>query len=156
MYVLAAGEIHAFMQIQLMVSQWYDGLGNYTNGDWNNQNFLKCKYCNVLEGAASRIRFLEAVFQPRVFNGTIHYTTGGGSGLDFTCADLGENLVEVTVTDDSGNVSTCIATVNVIDLIAPVITCGPEPTVTETVTDSPNLAIPDNDPTGVTSTIDHY
>jgi hypothetical protein len=38
----------------------------------------------------------------------------------------------VTVTDDSGNSATCFATVNVIDNIAPVITCGATPTVSET------------------------
>ena len=73
-------------------------------------------------------------FEPRVFNGNIHYTTGGGSGLDFTCADLGENIIEVTVTDNSGNSSTCMAVVNVIDNVAPVITCGP-PVVAETQTE---------------------
>src|SRR5690606_13927777 len=69
--------------------------------------------------------FSGSVFANRVWNGTINYTVGsGGGGLDFTCADLGENLVEVTVTDASGNVSTCMAVVNVIDNIATVITCG--------------------------------
>ncbi|MDN3725081.1 HYR domain-containing protein, partial [Aequorivita sp. SDUM287046] len=41
-------------------------------------------------------------------------TVNGSTTADFTCADIGENIVEVTVTDDSGNVSTCFATVNVI------------------------------------------
>ncbi|AFL81453.1 HYR domain-containing protein [Aequorivita sublithincola DSM 14238] len=77
--------------------------------------------------------FTGSVFPNRVWNGTINYTVGSsGGGLDFTCADLGPNQVEVTVTDASGNESTCIATVNVIDNIAPVITCGTNPTVSET------------------------
>ena len=104
-------------------------------------------------GSAVSGLFTGTAFSPRIWNGTIHYTVNNGSGLEFTCADLGENIVEVTVTDDSGNSSTCMAVVNVIDNIAPVITCGPEPTITETVSDSPALAIPDNDPTGVTTTI---
>ena len=42
----------------------------------------------------------------------------------FTCdADLGPNDVLLTVTDNNGNVSTCIAVVTVIDNIDPVIAC---------------------------------
>jgi len=42
----------------------------------------------------------------------------------FTCdADLGPNDVTLTVTDNNGNVSSCIAVVTVIDNIDPVITC---------------------------------
>lgn len=41
----------------------------------------------------------------------------------FTCADLGENEITLTVTDPSGNVSTCTTIVTVIDVIAPVVTC---------------------------------
>ncbi len=40
---------------------------------------------------------------------------------DFTCADVGANLVTLTVTDIHGNSSTCTATVTVKDLIAPTI-----------------------------------
>ncbi|WP_111845277.1 proprotein convertase P-domain-containing protein, partial [Aequorivita antarctica] len=129
------------------------GLGQrYTNGDGTNQNFSNADLSMSLGTAVAGL-FTGSVFTPRVWNGTVHYETVASSGLEFTCADLGENIVEVTVTDDSGNVSTCMAVVNVIDLIAPIITCGPEPTVSETVSDSPNLAIPDADPTGVTSTL---
>jgi len=103
---------------------------NYTNGDGSNQNFSNADLSLSLGTAVAGL-FTGSVFSPRVWNGTINYTTTGGSGLDFTCADLGENQVEVTVTDNSGNESTCIAIVNVIDLIAPVITCGP-PVITET------------------------
>ena len=110
---------------------------DYTNGDGSNQNFSNADMSMAL-GAASNVPFTAPAFSPRVFNGTIHYTTGGGGGgLDFTCADLGENIVEVTVTDDSGNVSTCMAVVNVIDNIAPVLVCqdvtielGPDGTAT--------------------------
>jgi hypothetical protein len=41
----------------------------------------------------------------------------------FTCADLGLNYVTVTATDGAGNVSTCIATVFVQDLLPPVAFC---------------------------------
>jgi len=48
---------------------------------------------------------------------------GGSSedGIVLTCENLGLNEIEVTVTDASGNSSTCIAVVNVIDNIAPVL-----------------------------------
>jgi len=41
----------------------------------------------------------------------------------FSCSDLGDNLVTLTVIDVSGNISTCTATVTVEDNIAPAITC---------------------------------
>ncbi len=95
----------------------------YTNGDGSNENYSNAEMAMAL-GAASNVPFTPGIFTPRVFNGTIHYvTSGGGSSLDFTCADLGENIIEVTVTDDSGNTATCMAVVNVIDNIAPVIVC---------------------------------
>src|SRR5690606_1001292 len=99
---------------------------NYTNGTGcpGNQCYDNADLSLSL-GTSVAGFFSGSVFANRVWNGTINYTVGsGGGGLDFTCADLGENLVEVTVTDASGNVSTCMAVVNVIDNIAPVITCG--------------------------------
>ncbi|EDM43297.1 hyalin repeat protein [unidentified eubacterium SCB49] len=41
----------------------------------------------------------------------------------FTCDDIGDNAVTLTVTDTSGNESTCTATVTVVDETAPVIQC---------------------------------
>lgn len=41
----------------------------------------------------------------------------------FTCSDLGANTVTLTVTDASGNAASCVATVTVVDLIAPVAIC---------------------------------
>ncbi|TXF87849.1 hypothetical protein FUA23_16960, partial [Neolewinella aurantiaca] len=41
---------------------------------------------------------------------------------DFTCADIGENVVTLTVTDAAGNTSTCTSTVTVEDNIAPEVT----------------------------------
>ncbi len=110
---------------------------NYTNGDGSNQNFSNADL-SVSLGSAVAGLFSGSVFNPRVWNGTINYIVGGGGGdLDFTCADLGENQIEVTVTDDSGNVDTCIATVNVIDNTPPVLVCqdatielGPDGTAT--------------------------
>lgn len=41
----------------------------------------------------------------------------------FTCADLGTNTVSLTVTDLSGNESTCTATVTCLDNVAPTVVC---------------------------------
>ncbi|MFT6922569.1 MAG: hypothetical protein ACJA1C_001575 [Crocinitomicaceae bacterium] len=41
----------------------------------------------------------------------------------FTCANIGANSVELTVTDPSGNAGTCISTVTVLDTISPTVVC---------------------------------
>ncbi|MFK7776148.1 MAG: HYR domain-containing protein, partial [Saprospiraceae bacterium] len=43
--------------------------------------------------------------------------------MDFTCADLGANIVTLSVTDPCGNTGTCEATITVEDNIDPIITC---------------------------------
>ena len=113
----------------------------YTNGDGTNQNFSNDDLSLAL-GGASNIPFTASVFSPRIFNGSLHYIGGPGSGLDFTCADLGQNIVEVTVTDDSGNSSTCMAVVNVIDNIAPVIVCSGTPGPVFIIEDFDDTTIP--------------
>jgi hypothetical protein len=47
---------------------------------------------------------------------------------DFLCTDRGTNTLELTVTDNNGNSSSCTATVNVVDDTAPTIKCH-NPTV---------------------------
>lgn len=42
---------------------------------------------------------------------------------NFTCEDVGENAVVLTVTDDSGNMSTCSATITVADVVVPEANC---------------------------------
>lgn len=56
----------------------------------------------------------------------------------FTCGELGENTVTLTVTDIHGNESTCNATVTVVDQIAPTIACPVDITLCadETTTDT--------------------
>jgi subtilisin-like proprotein convertase family protein len=41
----------------------------------------------------------------------------------FNCSNIGANPVTLTVTDNNGNVSTCVATVTVQDIINPTVTC---------------------------------
>ena len=48
---------------------------------------------------------------------------------NFDCTDLGANTVTLTVTDQSGNTSTCSSIVTVNDIEAPVITCPADITV---------------------------
>ncbi|WP_339917429.1 HYR domain-containing protein, partial [Yeosuana marina] len=44
------------------------------------------------------------------------------SKTSFNCTNIGENLVTMSVKDASGNISTCIATVTVVDPFAPTLT----------------------------------
>ena len=43
----------------------------------------------------------------------------------FNCVEIGANTITLTVTDVSGNISTCTGTVTVIDDISPRVTCPP-------------------------------
>ncbi len=45
------------------------------------------------------------------------------SKTDFTGEDVGSNLVELSMTDVYGNVSSCVSTVTVRDTVAPVVSC---------------------------------
>ncbi len=96
----------------------------YTNGDGTNQNYSNADVSLSL-GAASNVPFDGAPFSPRVFNGTLNYEIGepASTTIEFDCSQLGLNEVEITVTDDSGNSSTCTATVNVIDNTDPILVC---------------------------------
>jgi hypothetical protein len=101
---------------------------SYTNGDGSNENYSNADVSLAL-GSASNVPFDGSPFTPRIFNGDIHYTVGiaPSTTIDFDCSNLGENLVDIMVTDDSGNTATCTATVNVIDNTAPIIECAGNP-----------------------------
>ncbi len=116
----------------------------YTDGTTTGALFASDANLEFYEGSGNAYPF-GLSFDPRVFNGNIIYDVDGVSTtMDFTCADLGENQIDVTVTDDSGNTAMCVATVNILDETAPVITCGPPANVSDSASDSPALAIVDN------------
>jgi len=47
----------------------------------------------------------------------------------FTCSDLGDNIVTLTVTDEAGNQASCTSTVSVEDNTIPLITCPSQETI---------------------------
>lgn len=56
----------------------------------------------------------------------------------FTCEDVGENVVVLTVTDQSGNTATCTATVTITDFVPPVAVCQD---ITVNLDDNGNVTI---------------
>ncbi|QTN38259.1 HYR domain-containing protein [Cryomorphaceae bacterium] len=61
-----------------------------------------------------------------VNNGSTDNCTIAGYALSetsFTCSDLGSNTVTLSVTDNSGNVGTCMTTITVVDNISPTAIC---------------------------------
>ena len=116
---IAAGETVAFY-----VTTTQGGLMQYTNGTAVGSVFASDANIEFLEGNGGEYPF-NVTFSPRVWNGNIHYTEGDGlsTTIDFTCEDLGLNQIEVTVTDASGNSSTCIASVEVNDVTSPILVC---------------------------------
>ncbi len=77
------------------------------------------------------------------------YTFSGVCGvadpLNFTfdCSNLGENVIDVVVTDASGNSTSCQATVIVSDVTAPVLVCGPSEDVTTVTVDFEGSSVPE-------------
>ncbi len=82
-----AGETHAFY---IASADKAASLGfNYTVGTARNV-FASDTNIEILEGSSSIYPF-GTVFSPRVFNGTVYYTTGaGGPTINFDCSNLGE------------------------------------------------------------------
>jgi subtilisin-like proprotein convertase family protein len=98
---------------------------DYTNGDGTNQNYANAEL-SFSGGSATNVPFTGNVFNPRVFNGRFYYDYLGTTAVenfDFDCSYLGINDIEVTVTDSSGNVSTCISQVEVLDVDDPILVC---------------------------------
>jgi uncharacterized protein YrzB (UPF0473 family) len=74
---------------------------------------------------------------------------------EFSCADIGSPVtVQVSTSDVNGNISICTAVVTVVDLLAPVITCPEDQTVTIDVS-NPFYFVPDYFGTGAATTIDN-
>ncbi|HFA52017.1 MAG TPA: HYR domain-containing protein, partial [Bacteroidetes bacterium] len=57
--------------------------------------------------------------------GPLAFQIDGAASKDFDCADIGNNAVTLTVTDDLGQQSTCMATVTITDGIKPVLSNCP-------------------------------
>ncbi len=55
------------------------------------------------------------------------------SKTQFTCDDLGENSVTLTVTDLAGNADFCVSNITVVDLLSPSLTAPPNLTVTANI-----------------------
>ena len=96
---MAAGETHAFY---VTPTDFSTGGFNYTNGTTVGAVFAADANIEFLEGAGNGYPFNGTPFYPRVFNGNIQYSAGGGPSttFDVDCSNLGENLIDVTVTDD--------------------------------------------------------
>jgi hypothetical protein len=97
----------------------------------------------------------QAVITPEQVNDTTSYDACGIESITlekdtFSCADLGENMVTLYVTDLSGNVGTCAAMVMVYDTLPPTavivadIELEVEPGVCETTIEYPAELIADN------------
>ena len=102
-----------------------DHAHDYTNGDGTNQNYANDEL-SFSGGSATNVPFTGNVFNPRVFNGKFYYdyeAMVAAENFDFDCSYLGINDIEVTVTDNSGNVSTCISQVEVLDVDDPILVC---------------------------------
>ncbi|MBC6993898.1 hypothetical protein H9S92_06985, partial [Lewinella lacunae] len=65
------------------------------------------------------------------------------SQADFTCANVGPNVVTLTVTDVNGNSASCEATVTVEDNIAPEIVVTPQTVVLSNATGTATLTVAD-------------
>ncbi|WP_165805936.1 HYR domain-containing protein [Marixanthomonas spongiae] len=136
---IAAGDTGAFY-----ITTTSGGM-NYTNGTANGTVFVEDDNIQFLEGSGKSYPFGSSTFDARVFNGNIYYEAPlpVDNDVSFDCSMLGENNVEVFVTDDSGNFSSCIATVNVIDVTAPIITCAGNPGPVSELEEFEGATIPD-------------
>jgi len=136
---VAAGETAAFY-----VTTTGGGM-NYTDGSTVGNTFASDDNLEFYEGSGAAYPFGSFIVAPRVFNGNIIYEVGPqiDNNVNFDCSMLGENEVEVFVTDDSGNFSSCTATVNVVDVTAPVIICAGNPGPTSILEEFEGATIPD-------------
>lgn len=56
--------------------------------------------------------------------GVVSLTLNGGTVVDYTCADIGPNNIQLVATDGSNNSDNCTAVVIVRDVTAPVVSCS--------------------------------
>src|SRR6056297_1123334 len=107
---------------------------NYTGGSntYNNGN-LEIR-TGIGRSGIGGDPFTGNIFNPRTWNGTIHYTAAAGQSGELMQTDnsgltsgsffsVGTTLQEYTVTDGAGNSGSCSFSVTVLDTITPVIIC---------------------------------
>ena len=103
------------------------------NGNVSNCNALVTVEDNIAPSALCQNLTIQldasgnaSITPAQVDNGSTDNCSVDNLSLDitaFACADVGANTVTLTVTDPSGNSSTCTATITVEDNIDPTITC---------------------------------
>ena len=129
---------------------------DYTNGGTVGDLWASDSNMEIYQGAGrGQGVFTGGVFTTRNVNTTAHYSVGGlpvGDMMSFDCSDVGANVLEIIVTDDSGNTASCFSTITIEDNMAPVIICEGEPVPsTDSISATPGLAI-DTDPGNVVVT----
>lgn len=65
--------------------------------------------------------------------------------LEFDCSELFINMVQLTVTDEAGNTSTCMSVVKINDTLAPVAVCVPSLTVPIDIWGNGSITVADVD-----------
>ncbi|MEM7572752.1 MAG: HYR domain-containing protein [Bacteroidota bacterium] len=65
------------------------------------------------------------------------------SQTSFSCADVGDQLITLTVSDVNGNSASCISTVSVVDQTAPVLSCQDATVTLDSVTGLAVLSVAD-------------
>lgn len=69
---------------------------------------------------------------------------------NFSCAEIGDNQVTLTVEDNNGNINSCISTVTVIDVTGPTFECPDDIVEYSLTTDcNQNVILPELEPTDV-------
>jgi hypothetical protein len=117
---VAAGETVAFYVTSSDVSTIrYTNSGGLVGDVWASDANVQ-----VLKGAGKSYPFA-STFQPRNFNGNIIYSSPTIFDGTFDCTDIGTNIITFNVTDAGGNISSCDATVTILDSTPTAITQNP-------------------------------
>ncbi|MBL7784098.1 MAG: HYR domain-containing protein [Saprospiraceae bacterium] len=114
-----------------------------------------CKDITVDLSAAGAVTVTAAQIGGNSTDNCTAVPTLAPASTNFTCANVGDNNITLTVTDAAGNTSTCVATVTVRDVTAPTFTCPGAimlPSCNNTVPDVVTGITDEADACGVAST----